>query len=55
VVSVQERSMISEQIEEPGSYGGPRMDAAARQQLMQKLARTEPTGGAGSPAPRPLP
>jgi hypothetical protein len=57
VMPIQERSMMSEQIEDSGTgYGGPRMDAAARQQLMFKLARTEPTPGAGAAAPaRPAP
>jgi RNA-binding protein 39 len=40
VNTVQERSYIAEQIEETGY--GPRMDATQRQQLMFKLARTEP-------------
>ncbi|GFZ49434.1 hypothetical protein JCM24511_07554 [Saitozyma sp. JCM 24511] len=57
VMPIQERSMMSEQIEDSGTgYGGPRMDAAARQQLMFKLARTEPTPGSGAAAPaRPAP
>ena len=40
VQTIQERSYIAEQIEDTGY--GTRLDATQRQQLMLKLARTEP-------------
>lgn len=44
VQTIQERPQVAEQIEDsgPGQGYGPRMDNTQRQQLMFKLARTEP-------------
>jgi RNA-binding protein 39 len=40
VQTIQERAYVAEQIEDTGY--GTRLDATQRQQLMFKLARTEP-------------
>lgn len=41
VQTIQERAYVAEQIEDTGY--GTRLDATQRQQLMFKLARTEPS------------
>jgi hypothetical protein len=54
VQSVQERSLASEQIDESG-YSGPKMDNAARQQLMRNLARRDDAPSGSTPKAVPSP
>ncbi|WWD19003.1 hypothetical protein CI109_103460 [Kwoniella shandongensis] len=52
--TVQDRAYVAtEQIEETGGYG-TRLDANQRQQLMYKLARTEPNVNLALSAPKPV-
>nr|XP_031860029.1 uncharacterized protein CI109_004637 [Kwoniella shandongensis]KAA5527101.1 hypothetical protein CI109_004637 [Kwoniella shandongensis] len=54
VQTVQDRAYVAtEQIEETGGYG-TRLDANQRQQLMYKLARTEPNVNLALSAPKPV-
>ena len=50
VSTVQERAYVAEQIEDSGY--GTRLDATQRQQLMYKLARTEPNVNLALSAPK---
>ena len=50
VYTIQERAYVAEQIEETGY--GTRLDNVQRQQLMFKLARTEPNVNLALSAPK---